>query len=225
MPIVYKFCGLKTPEAQRVVLACNGTALPSGDVDIFWDKIHCSLTVYNLCRCVYTTSEYRSFWSVNFHVSCVGRCCLLHYPLQYVCSTATYLILSKRDSWIKIKNFFLLMFSWGWRFITETFSRVYEYVWCVILYSLYAYVGIYKWFSSLFHDIVTVILWPILVTFLPFYNFKDTYCLLWSPDSCVRIMTVLCTGRLRHRISIPGRSKRFLSSLKRPFSSETHHAL
>lgn len=119
------------------------------------------------------------------------------------------LILYKWDSWINIKNFFLLTFSWGRWFIAETCSRVYEYTWCVILYSLCAYVGTYKCFSCLFHDIVAVILCLILVTFLPFYNFQDTYCLLWSPDSCVRIMTVLCTGRLRHRISILGEASDF----------------
>jgi hypothetical protein len=58
---------------------------------------------------------------------------------------------------------------------------------------------------------MAMILCLILVIFLPFYNFQDKYCLLWSPDSCVRIIKVLCTGSLIHRISIFGRSKRFLS--------------
>ena len=101
------------------------------------------------------------------------------------------LILYKQDWWINIKNFFLLTFSWGRRFIAESCSRVYEYVWCVILCSLCAYVDTHEWVSCLFHDIMAMLLCLILVIFIPFCNFQNTYCLLWSPDSFVRIMTVM----------------------------------
>jgi len=68
-----------------------------------------------------------------------------------------------------------------------------------------------------------MILCLILVIFLFFYKFQYPYCLLWSPNSCVRIMTVLCTNwDIEFRFL--GEASDFCLLCSIQASSKTHYA-
>ena len=72
---------------EGLVLACNGAALPSVDVDISLAKIHRYLTDYNLCRCTIvlcTSSDYRSFYSNKIQRDSTVCRCLFTAKLLYM---------------------------------------------------------------------------------------------------------------------------------------------